>query len=163
MDRWIARFNVANDGSKDETVVVGCAHVTGSKPIPYGGTLIVGTITDATSASWFTNVDIPCFTAAINPRNPDQIIYSNATNGHSNVYESLDRGKTFHSLNFPTMAYHVAIDANGFFYTGAEAGAYFSQNNGKDCEFRRACSRSSEVRSHHIIATKNKGMHIQLT
>ena len=93
------------------------------------GTVFIVTITSPTSADW-KNTTLDCMQAAINPNNADHFIYSNMSSNGKETWESLDGGKTHHDLHnhFP---YHVAIDRQGWLYSGAEAGAHRSMDGGK--------------------------------
>ena len=78
---------------------------------------------------------LPCAIFGIHPTNPAHFIFSNSTwgGGGSSLHNSVgsfDGGVTVRNLGHPTQAFHVAMDADGGMYTGAEAGAYWTANNG---------------------------------
>ena len=125
------QLSVAVDG--DTTVLAMCPCWAAVKPCPaYGGSVVLGTITSPTSADWRAFPALTCHVTAIDPNDKTHFIYSNGSvTGKIPIWESRDCGKTVHDLHHPTAAFHVAIDQQGWLYTAAQAGAYFSQNQGK--------------------------------
>eukprot|EP00041_Stephanoeca_diplocostata_P035710 m.1269389 g.1269389 ORF g.1269389 m.1269389 type:complete len:245 (+) comp24746_c0_seq51:134-868(+) len=114
---WNTPMSVALDGST--SVVAGCL----------GGVVWLGTIRNATSADFTELPAITCAVVAINPNDKSHFLYSNATGWQT--WESTDGGRTVHNLHHPTGSFYVAIDRQGWYYTGAEAGAYRSMDRGK--------------------------------
>jgi hypothetical protein len=99
------------------SIFVGCLWVKGH------GVVHIGTVVNETTAEWDVQLDQPCQSMAIDPNNASHLIVNNASNG-AHVYESFDGGKTYHSCLDRRGAVMVAIDRNGWFYTGSEAGAF---------------------------------------
>ena len=125
------QLSVAVDG--DTTVLAMCPCWAAVKPCPaYGGSVVLGTITSPTSADWRAFPALTCHVTAIDPNDKTHFIYSNGSvTGEIPIWESRDGGKTVHDLHHPTAAFHVAIDQQGWLYTAAQAGAYFSQTQGQ--------------------------------
>ena len=119
---WHSPLSVADDG--DGTVVCGCLQ----------GMVVLGAITDKTTASWTELPQMQCAIAAIDPNDKTHFLFSNSTGWK--VWESTDGGKTARDAGLPENAgsFYVLIDRRGWFHTGAQAGAYRSRNKGETWE-----------------------------
>ena len=119
---WHSPLSVSDDG--ESTVVCGCL----------GGIVILGTVTSPTTAAWNELPAMRCAIAAIDPNDKTHFLFSNSTGWK--VWESTDGGKTARDANFPEHAgsFYVAIDRRGWYYTGAEAGAFRSRDKGLNWE-----------------------------
>lgn len=113
---WRTPLSLAIDGAT--SVVAGCL----------GGVVFLGTILNTTSADWVELDAMKCAVVAVDPKDKNHFLYSNATGWQT--WESTDGGSTSRNLHHPTQSYYVAIDGQGWFYTGAEAGAYRSMDGG---------------------------------
>ena len=126
---WGSPLSIADDGPT--TVVCGCV----------SGVVVLGTITSRTAADWTKVAGATCFVAAIDPNDKEHFIFSNSTPGDFKVVESTDGGKSTHPLEgtvaggrglVSPWCFYVAIDRKGWYYTGAEAGAYRTMDGGKN-------------------------------
>lgn len=114
---WTTPLSIAVDNG--ESVVVGCLQ----------GSVFLGRTRNTTAADWTPLPDVKCAVVAIDPNDKNHFLYSNSTGWQT--WESTDGGKTVHNLNHPTGSFYVAVDGRGWYYTGAEAGAYRSMDGGK--------------------------------
>jgi len=96
--------------------------------------VILGAVTSPTSATWTELPEMQCAIAAVDPNDKTHFLFSNSTGWK--VWESTDGGKTARDAGFPEHAgsFYVAIDRRGWYYTGAEAGAYRSRDHGQTWE-----------------------------
>ena len=126
---WGSPLSIADNGPT--TVVYGCV----------SGVVVLGTITTRTATDWSKIPGTKCYVAAIDPNNKDHFIFSNSTPGDFKVIESTDGGKSTHPLVGNVVGgrglvspwcFYVAIDRKGWYYTGAEAGAFRTMDGGKN-------------------------------
>ena len=108
------------DGTKkDNSVVAACM-----------GNLVLGTILNATAASWrFLGKDWPCVMVALDPRDASHFLYTHPPL----TYRSLDNGQTKLSCNHSNI-FHAGIDHHGWYYTAAMGGAFRSKDQGHSWE-----------------------------
>jgi hypothetical protein len=108
----VADFDGAGKPLKN-SVIAGCLWVGGR------GVVHIASLTSVTTATWDVQTTKPCQSMALDPNNADHLIVNNASNG-AHVYETMDRGKTYHGCLDHSGAVMVAIDRKGWFYTGSE-------------------------------------------
>ena len=113
---WHTPLSVADNGPN--TVACGCL----------GGHVVLAAITSPTAAT-FTDTALSCAIAAIDPTDKTHLLFTNSSGWQ--VFESNDAGKTAHATAKIPGAFYVAIDRQGWWYTGAEAGAYRSLDKGQ--------------------------------
>lgn len=131
------RFTVSVDPGTGDSVLGACVRVA-KTDAGFAGEAFLGSFTNAATIDWERpgGRTIPCATLGLHPTNPRHFIYSNSTWGTpgasvlGNTWGSFDGGVTVQNMGHPTEAFHVAIDQRGRLFTGAEAGAYWSANNG---------------------------------
>ena len=116
-----------SDNGRGQSVLGACIRM-GKNDAPYAGEAFIGTFKNSSSITWRRPpTAIFCARLALHPWDPSHFIYSNSSWGKPglsslhNTYGSMDGGKTVRNLNHPTQAFHVAMDENGWYYTGAEA------------------------------------------
>ena len=120
---WQSPLSVAADGPN--TMACGCL----------SGHVVLAAITSPTAATFTDLPDLKCANAAIDPNDKTHFIFSNSTGPNPKdywqVWESTDGGVSAHGTGHLPGSYYVAIDRQGWYYTGAEAGAYRSMDKGK--------------------------------
>ena len=109
---WHTPLSIADDGPN--TMACGCL----------SGHVVLAAITSPTAATFTDLPDLKCAIAAIDPNDKSHFLFSNSSGWQ--VWESTDAGKTVHATAHLPGSFYVAIDRQGWFYTGAEAGAFRS-------------------------------------
>ena len=119
-------FTLSRNG-QGQSVLGACIRM-GKNDAPYAGEAFIGTFENSSSITWRRPLTaIFCARLALHPLDPSHFIYSNSSWGKPglsslhNTYVSMDGGENVRNLNHPTQAFHVAIDEDGWYYTGAEA------------------------------------------
>lgn len=122
--------DTAVDG-KGNTVVAACVRESQSDP-PFSGNLTVGRVSSRTSIDWSVpNPNTVCGNVGLDPADPNHLIYTSRDAPNvSNTFVSFDGGRTVRWAGHPTAAFYASIDGAGWYYTGAEAGAFFSADRG---------------------------------
>jgi hypothetical protein len=101
------------------TVLCGCLQ----------GIVVLGAVTSPTAATFSELRHLHCAIAAVDPNDKQHFLFSNSSGWQ--VFESTDGGQTAHALAHIPGSFYVAIDRQGWYYTGAEAGAFRSMDKGQ--------------------------------